>query len=76
MSGDFHFHNDQQPAVRYCTDLTDDEWVDFVAIKSAISENPSSVHPEKMEYFTELLVKTNRTVKIAKAWRTGSPLQG
>ena len=50
MSGDFFTHNDRQPAVRYCKDLTDEEWIDFVALKSAISENPSSVHPEKMEY--------------------------
>ena len=74
MSGDFFTHNDRQPAVRYCKDLTDEEWIDFVALKNAIPENPSSVHPEKMEYYTELLIKTNRSVTMATAWRTGSPL--
>ena len=39
--------------------LTDEEWVEMIAIKQAIAENPSSVHPRKMEYFTELLVRSD-----------------
>ena len=39
-------------------ELTDDEWNEMVAIKNAINDNPSTVHPEKMELFTALLVKS------------------
>ena len=39
--------------------LSDSEWVEMIAIKQAISENPTSVHPDKMEYFTELLVRSH-----------------
>jgi hypothetical protein len=39
-------------------DLTDAEWNELVALKNAINENPASVHPEKMELFTELLVRS------------------
>ncbi len=39
-------------------DLTDAEWNELVALKNAINENPASVHPEKMEKFTELLVRS------------------
>jgi len=39
--------------------LTDEEWVEMIAIKQAIAENPSTVHPRKMEYFTELLVRSD-----------------
>ena len=74
MSGDFFTHNDRQPAVRYCKDLTDEEWIDFVALKNAISENPSSVHPEKMEYYTELVVKSD-VMYQTKPWRKGGALQ-
>ena len=38
--------------------LTDDEWKELVALKNAINDNPASVHPEKMELFTELLVRS------------------
>lgn len=34
------------------------EWEELIALKDAISENPFSVHPMKMEKFTELLVKS------------------
>lgn len=40
------------------TDLTTEEWNELIALKDAINDNPSSVHPEKMELFTALLVKT------------------
>lgn len=39
-------------------DLTTDEWNELVALKNAINLNPSQVHPNKMELFTALLVKT------------------
>jgi hypothetical protein len=38
--------------------LTDDEWDELVALKKAINDNPASVHPQKMELFTELLVRS------------------
>ena len=40
------------------SDLSNDEWNELVALKDAINHNPASVHPEKMELFTELLVRT------------------
>jgi hypothetical protein len=39
-------------------DLTTDEWDELVALKDAINHNPAAVHPEKMELFTELLVRS------------------
>jgi len=39
-------------------DLTDEEWNELVALKNAINQNPASVHPEKMELFTDLLVRS------------------
>ncbi len=58
--------------------LTDAEWKELVALKEAINQNPASVHPEKMELFTELLVRSwdakceppNTTI-----WRSGNPLE-
>jgi len=38
--------------------LTKEEDQEFQALKRAINEYPASVHPEKMERFTELLIKT------------------
>jgi len=38
--------------------LTDDEWKEMTALKNAINERPSSVVPEKMEEFTEYLVRS------------------
>jgi hypothetical protein len=38
--------------------LTDAEWEELVALKEAISQNPAAIHPEKMELFTELLVRS------------------
>jgi hypothetical protein len=38
--------------------LTKDEWNELVALKNAINYNPASVSPEKMELFTELLVRS------------------
>jgi len=38
--------------------LTISEWNEMMALKKAINYNPSSVHYEKMEKFTELLVRS------------------
>jgi len=39
-------------------DLTQEEWNELVDLKKAINQYPASVHPDKMERFTELLVRT------------------
>lgn len=39
-------------------DLSQTEWDEMVAIKNAINYNISQVHPEKMELFTSLFVKS------------------
>lgn len=39
-------------------ELSTEEWDELVALKEAINYNPASVHPRKMELFTELLVKS------------------
>lgn len=57
--------------------LTEEEWNELVALKDAINENPATVHPEKMELFTELLVRSWDTETDApnyKPWRTGSAM--
>ncbi len=38
--------------------LTMEEWNELVALKNAINYDPASVHYEKMERFTELMVRT------------------
>jgi hypothetical protein len=38
--------------------LTNSEWDELLVLKSAITYNPASMATSKMEYFTELLVKT------------------
>jgi hypothetical protein len=40
--------------------LTDEEWNEMVALKNAINDQPSAVIPEKMEQFTEYLVRSIR----------------
>ena len=40
--------------------LTDDEWEDMTAIKNAIDHDIRQVVPEKMEAFTEYLVRSLR----------------
>ena len=39
-------------------ELSTEEWNELVALKEAINYNPASVHPMKMELFTELLVRS------------------
>jgi hypothetical protein len=38
--------------------LTNEEWNELVALKNAINDNPASVCAEKMEKFTELMVRS------------------
>jgi len=38
--------------------LTKEEWDELVALKDAITYRPQSVSAEKMEKFTELMVRT------------------
>lgn len=38
--------------------LTEEEWNELNALKDAINNYPSTVAPQKMEKFTELLVRT------------------
>jgi len=56
--------------------LTQEEWDEMDALRRAIKDNPASVHPEKMEKFTELLVRSwqlENEVPLPKPWR-GSAL--
>lgn len=39
-------------------EMTQEEWNELVALKNAINYNPAAVHPDKMELFTQLLVKS------------------
>jgi hypothetical protein len=58
--------------------LTDEEWKELVALKQAINDNPASVHPEKMELFTELLVRSwdaKCDPPNTNVWRSGNPLE-
>ena len=38
--------------------LNNDEWNEMVVLKNAINYHPASVHPDKMERFTELFVRS------------------
>lgn len=38
--------------------LTEEEWDEMTALKNAINERPQSVVPEKLEQFTEYLVRS------------------
>lgn len=40
------------------TKVDQTEWDEMVALKKAITLNPASVHPDKMEKFTELFVQS------------------
>jgi len=39
-------------------DLTQEEWKELVDLKNAINQYPASVHPDKMERFTQLFVRS------------------
>jgi hypothetical protein len=38
--------------------LSDNEWEELLALKNAINDDPASVVPEKMERFSELMVRS------------------
>jgi hypothetical protein len=38
--------------------MTQEEWDELTALKDAINYNPASVHYDRMERFTELMVKS------------------
>lgn len=38
--------------------MTQEEWDELNALRQAINHNPASVHPDKMELFTSLFVKS------------------
>jgi len=62
----------------YNAQLSDEEWKELVALKTLINQNPASVHPDKMELFTELLVRSWDAKCIppdTSTWRTGHPLE-
>jgi hypothetical protein len=40
------------------SDLTKEEWSELIALKEAINYDPSTVTYEKMEKFTELMVRS------------------
>jgi len=40
------------------SELTKEEWLELVALKEAINYCPHTVTPEKMELFTELMVRS------------------
>lgn len=40
--------------------LSDDEWNEMNALRKVINQAPQSVHPDKMEQFTEYLVRSLR----------------
>jgi len=42
------------------TNLTDEEWYEMDALKKVINQRPQAVVPEKMEKFTEYLVRSLR----------------
>lgn len=44
--------------IRDNSELSNEEWNELIALKNAINDNPASVHFEKMERFTELMVRS------------------
>ena len=38
--------------------MNQEEWDEMNALRKAITDNPASVHPDKQERFTELLVRS------------------
>jgi hypothetical protein len=42
------------------SNLTEEEWKEMMALKNAINDRPAAVIPEKMEEFTEYLVRSLR----------------
>ena len=44
------------------TKLTDEEFNEMIALKNAINQLPQAVSPEKLETFTEYLVRSLREI--------------
>lgn len=40
--------------------LTDDEWNEMNALRTVMNQNPAALHPDKMEQFTEYLIRSMR----------------
>lgn len=40
--------------------LTDDEWNEMDALRKVMNQNPAALHPDKMEQFTEYLIRSMR----------------
>ena len=40
------------------SNLTEEEWYEMTALKNVINQRPQAVVPEKMEKFTEYLVRS------------------
>lgn len=40
--------------------LTDDEWNEMNALRMVMNDNPAALHPDKMEQFTEYLIRSMR----------------
>ena len=40
------------------SELTQEEWNELIALKDAINYDPHTVSPEKMELFSELMVRS------------------
>ena len=60
------------------SDLTQEEWKELVALKEQINQNPAAVHPDKMELFTELLVRSwdaKCEPPDTTIWRKGHPME-
>jgi hypothetical protein len=60
------------------SDLTQEEWKELVALKKQINQNPAAVHPDKMELFTELLVRSwdaKCEPPDTTIWRKGHPME-
>lgn len=51
-------HKKQNSAEVSDSKLTQSEWNEMVALKKAINYDITQVHPEKMEQFTEYLVRS------------------
>ena len=46
------------------TKLTKEEWDEMVALKNAITELPATVAPEKMEEFSDYLVRSLKELGV------------
>ena len=60
MLGYQHIRNPSMTLPNKQENLTEQEWTEMDALKRAINYHPQSVHPHKMEMFTEYLVRSLR----------------